>query len=94
MANAWGEPLVFELPAADGIGSHWGRWIDPALPRPDDIAAGWREAPAVTSPRYRVGACALVVLVAALRRRPPCAASPAVCGLGNASIAAEERWWL
>jgi glycogen operon protein len=66
MANAWWEPLDFELPAANGVGSHWRRWVDTALFPPDDIAEGWLAGPAVTSPRYRVGARSLVVLLVQL----------------------------
>jgi glycogen operon protein len=66
MANAYWEPLDFELPAADGLGSHWHRWIDTALPPPDDIADGWWEGPAVMSSCYRVAARSLVVLLVQL----------------------------
>jgi glycogen operon protein len=66
MANAWWQPLDFELPAADGIGSHWRRWIDTALESPHDIAAGWEEGTPVTTPHYRVEGRSLAVLLTKL----------------------------
>ena len=38
MLNAYWEPLTFELPPVDG-GGQWRRWIDTALPSPNDITA-------------------------------------------------------
>ena len=61
IANAYWQALDFALPPADGLSSPWRRWIDTALPSPDDISA-WGSAPAVTTPRYRVEARSVVVL--------------------------------
>jgi glycogen operon protein len=67
MANAWWRPLDFELPAADGIGSRWRRWIDTALAPPHDIAAGWDDGVPVSTPLYRVEGRSLAVLLTKLR---------------------------
>jgi glycogen operon protein len=63
MANAFWEPLDFELPVANGSGSHWRRWIDTALAPPHDIAECWANSPPVTTTRYRVGRRSLAALV-------------------------------
>ena len=55
--NAYWEPLEFELPS----GKAWRRWLDTALPSPDDVCE-WSAAPAVTGSTYRVGARSVVML--------------------------------
>ncbi|MCL4811065.1 MAG: isoamylase, partial [Vicinamibacteraceae bacterium] len=47
IANAWREPLTFELPALA-----WGRLVDTALPSPDDVLAPPRFAPLVDPGSY------------------------------------------
>jgi glycogen operon protein len=47
--NAYWEPLEFELPDADR--SPWRRWVDTALPPPDDIVP-WQTAPAILGSTY------------------------------------------
>jgi glycogen operon protein len=59
IANAYWEPLEFELPAATG--GAWRRWIDTALAPPNDIVA-WQSAPAIPGRAYRAGARSVVVL--------------------------------
>jgi glycogen operon protein len=56
--NAYREALDFELPADE-----WHRWIDTALPSPNDIRP-FGEAPPVEGQRYRVQPHAVVVLIA------------------------------
>ena len=66
IANAYWEPLDFELPAPDpsvSDGAAWRRVLDTTLPSPDDIRFG-EEAPAVETPSYRVGPRSVVVLAA------------------------------
>jgi isoamylase len=49
IANAYWEPLAFELPPVpDGHDSTWRRCLDTALPAPADIQS-WRHAPAVAA---------------------------------------------
>ncbi|VTT97863.1 glycogen debranching protein : Glycogen debranching enzyme GlgX OS=Rhodopirellula maiorica SM1 GN=RMSM_03253 PE=4 SV=1: CBM_48: Alpha-amylase [Gemmataceae bacterium] len=55
----WG-PLEFELPRPAG-GVPWRRWIDTALPSPDDIVE-WTAAPPVPDSTYRAGARSVVML--------------------------------
>jgi glycogen operon protein len=60
--NAYWEPLEFELPPLGDTGSRpWLRWIDTALPSPDDIAP-WQLAPPWTASTYRADAQSVVVL--------------------------------
>jgi glycogen operon protein len=65
--NAYWEPLDFELPRVPE--SHpWRRWIDTALPPPDDIVA-WQLAPDVAGAgTYRTGPRSMVVLWRELMR--------------------------
>jgi len=65
IANAYWEALDFALPAADGEGTSWRRWIDTALPTPAEIN-DWSLAPPVTASRYRVEARSVVVLFVVL----------------------------
>lgn len=59
MANAYSEPLTFELPPTpDGP---WRRWIDTALPSPDDITA-WTSAPVVPGGECTLEPRSVVVL--------------------------------
>ena len=69
MVNAWWEPLTFVLPptalgdpepAFDG--EAWHRWIDTALPSPQDIVP-WAEAPLHPQPDYTVQPRSVVALV-------------------------------
>jgi glycogen operon protein len=65
--NAYWEPLEFELPPEGARrGGGWRRWIDTALPSPDDIAT-WQSAPAVSRPVYRAEDRSVVVFFAELR---------------------------
>jgi isoamylase len=61
IANAFWEPLDFELP--DGHGREpWRRWIDTSLDSPDDIVP-WQAAPPLRhAGGYRVGPRSVVVL--------------------------------
>jgi glycogen operon protein len=58
--NAYWEPLEFEVPPASGP---WRRWIDTALPSPDDITE-WKKAPPAPGRTYRAGPRSVVVLFA------------------------------
>jgi len=63
IANAYWEPLDFELPPAprpaDGA---WRRWIDTSLDSPSDIVEWDRTAP-IEGPAYRAGPRSVVVLI-------------------------------
>jgi glycogen operon protein len=60
--NAYWEPLTFELPQPES-GVKWRRWIDTALPSPQDIVP-WQESPAVLAGSYRAEARSVVALFA------------------------------
>ncbi len=62
MVNAWWQPLRFTLPPTGLADGRWHRWIDTALPSPDDIVA-WGEAPPLPDHSYRVQARSVVVLL-------------------------------
>ena len=63
MLNAYWERLTFALPTiGEQSARHWRRWIDTALPSPDDIC-GWEEAPAVPEPTYIVAPRSIVILL-------------------------------
>jgi isoamylase len=62
IANAYWEPLCFELPPCDGEGNGWRHWIDTALASPADIR-DWGTAPAVTGEQLQVEARSITVLV-------------------------------
>jgi isoamylase len=65
MFNAHWESHEFELPGrTDGQPRLWHRWVDTALPSPQDISR-WKDAPHVSAPRYRVEPRATVFLVSA-----------------------------
>jgi len=61
--NAYWEALDFELPAIEGVGSPWRRWIDTSLAPPDDICE-WDAAVPVPEGTYRAGPRSVVVLIA------------------------------
>jgi isoamylase len=63
MVNTYWEPLTFEVPA-DGKprGGRWRRWIDTALPSPDDISP-WEEATTISQTTYVVTPRSLVLLI-------------------------------
>jgi glycogen operon protein len=64
--NSYWEHLQFELPFAwDDQRLTWLRWIDTALPSPQDIIP-WEKAPAVTEPHYRACARSVAILFADL----------------------------
>ena len=67
MSSYW-EPLEFELPPLEGEAT-WRRWIDTSRPSPEDIIHP-DEAPAVTSPRFKVLARTVAVLLAGDFERP------------------------
>jgi len=63
MLNAYWERLTFALPTVSQQGlRRWLRWIDTALPSPDDIST-WENAPAVPGPTYIVEPRSAVILV-------------------------------
>jgi glycogen operon protein len=64
--NAWWEPLEFELPEppAEASGG-WRRWIDTALPSPDDVRPR-AEAPRIDARSYRAAPRSVVLLAAGL----------------------------
>jgi isoamylase len=51
LVNAWWQPLRFALPATGLAEGRWHRWIDTALPSPNDIVA-WGDASALPEPAY------------------------------------------
>jgi isoamylase len=61
MVNAYWEPLTFELPIPAASPKPWRRWIDTALPAPDDIFP-WDDAPPVYQTRYVTQPRSIVVL--------------------------------
>jgi isoamylase len=61
MLNAYWEPLSFALPVASGDGRPWHRWIDTAIPAPDDFC-GVGDAPLVKAGTYLVEPRSIVVL--------------------------------
>ena len=69
MVNAWWEPLAFALPpTASGADNPsfgaepWHRWIDTALPSPNDIVP-WAEAVPLPEPRYTLQPRSVVAVV-------------------------------
>jgi isoamylase len=63
MLNAYWERLTYALPTVSEQGlRRWLRWIDTALPSPDDIST-WENAPAVPGPTYIVEPRSAVILV-------------------------------
>lgn len=62
IANAYWEPLEFELPPLNGEAKGgWLLWIDTSQESPNDIHP-WNEAPPVTGTTYTVGPRSVVVL--------------------------------
>ena len=62
MVNAWWQPLRFTLPPTGLADGRWHRWIDTALPSPDDIAT-WAEVPPLPDHAYLVQPRSVVALV-------------------------------
>jgi len=62
LVNAWWEPLRFTLPPTGQADGRWHRWIDTALPAPDDIVP-WSQAPVLAECGYRVQPRSVVVLL-------------------------------
>ena len=63
MLNAYWEPLIFELPFGGERGARcWRRWIDTALPSPEDIC-DWEQAPVLSQRTYKTEARSFVLLV-------------------------------
>lgn len=69
IANAWWQELVFTLPPTSGedadagwSGEPWHRWIDTALPSPNDIVP-WEQAPPLAEPTVVVQPRSVVALV-------------------------------
>jgi len=65
MFNAYWEPLTFALPPRNGA-ERWRRWLDTALPSPDDIGP-ITLAPMVETPTYTVHARSVVVLAVGVK---------------------------
>jgi len=64
--NAYWEPLDFELPQLRNSDENpWRRWIDTALPTPNDIVR-WQTAPFISGYTYRAEARSVVALFAGL----------------------------
>ncbi len=64
IANAYWEPLDFDLPPAPArVSGGWRRWIDTGCSSPEDIYP-LRDAPSVTEGVYSVGPRSVVALVA------------------------------
>ncbi|MGD0511666.1 MAG: glycogen debranching protein GlgX [Terriglobales bacterium] len=61
IANAYWEPLNFELPPVNEC--QWRRWIDTSLDSPQDIVA-WQSAQPVSGCNYLAGSRSVVVLYA------------------------------
>jgi glycogen operon protein len=62
--NAFWEPLDFEPPPpGDGSRGPWRRWIDTALPSPQDVVP-WQEAQPLTANVYRLEARSVLMLFA------------------------------
>jgi glycogen operon protein len=59
--NAYWEGLEFELPPSGEGANPWRRWIDTALPSPEDIVE-WQSAPAVGGVTYSASARSVVAL--------------------------------
>jgi glycogen operon protein len=63
IANAYWEPLDFELPPVDDGSTPWRRIVDTTLPSPDDIVEA-QDAPVVEGVGYRAGPRSVIVLAA------------------------------
>lgn len=62
MVNACWQPMHFTLPPTGLAEGRYHRWIDTALPSPDDIVA-WRKAMPLRGHEYLVQVRSVVVLV-------------------------------
>jgi len=65
MLNASSEAISFQVPSIREQGSCWRRWIDTALPSPEDIAE-WAEAISISNGSYQVEPHSVVLLLANL----------------------------
>jgi isoamylase len=61
--NGYWEPLEFELPPPSPGRGPWRRWLDTALPSPQDIVE-WHTAPPVPGATYQAGPRSTVMLFA------------------------------
>jgi glycogen operon protein len=62
MISAYWEPLTFQLPVMMPKTSAWHRWVDTALPSPEDICE-WEKATIIAGSEYLVEPRSLVLLV-------------------------------
>lgn len=62
LVNAWWQPLRFLLPPTTLPDGRWHRWIDTALPSPEDIV-DWGAAPPLAEAAYEVQPRSVVVLL-------------------------------
>jgi isoamylase len=62
LVNAWWQPLRFVLPPTNLPDGRWHRWIDTALPSPEDIV-DWEAAPSLPEAAYQVESRSVVVLL-------------------------------
>jgi len=67
MANAWWEPLSFCLPPPAVAERPWRRWIDTALPSPDDIV-NWGEGCSVVGAQCQLAPRSIQVVIDQLPR--------------------------
>jgi glycogen operon protein len=76
MWNAYWEPLDFELPQTEGEPAlKWLRWLDTALPAPDDLC-DLAYAPEASGPVYRVAPRSVAVLMVRLDEDQAAALAP------------------
>jgi pullulanase/glycogen debranching enzyme len=66
IANAYWEPLAFEIPPAGEGHDGWRRIIDTSLASPDDVRA-WADAPTVADSTYVAQPRSVVLLITTLR---------------------------
>ena len=84
IANAYWEPLAFELPRAAGRHRGWRRLIDTDLDSPHDICPG-PDAPLVSDDRYPVQPRSVVVLFATAALESEALGHPERHRIGNSS---------
>jgi glycogen operon protein len=69
MFNAYWQPLAFQLPPLrPRSAAAWQRWIDTALPSPEDIRP-WREAPVIAERSYVVQPRSVALLALEIQHR-------------------------